>query len=136
MSLAAASAVLNVAGSIFGGQAERKAAKRKAAFQRSQVIRQRDYGLEDNRLSSNALQSQIMASAGASGVRTSSGSVQSVKSDEMLKSGRRRERILAGSEAELKMIAMNLKSEKSAANIDMISGIANAGTSYFGGSSG
>jgi len=136
MSLAAAAAVLNVAGSYFGGKAKKKAAKRKAAFQRSQVIRQRDYGIEDNRLSRNALQSQIMASAGASGVRTSSGSVQSVKSDEMLKSGRRRERILAGSEAELKMIAMNLKSEKSAANIDMISGIANAGTSYFGGSSG
>ena len=133
MSLALAAFGLKAAGSIFGGLSARKAAKRKAAFQKKQVLMQRGYALEDLGLSSTALQSKIMAGAGARGIRTTSGSVRAVQSDEMLKSGRRRERILAGSEMELKAIAMNLKSEKQAATVGAIMGVADSATSYYGG---
>lgn len=133
MSAQAVAIGVELVGSLIGGNAAKQDAKRKAAFQRSQVLRKRGYDIEDNKFSSNDLQSRIMSSAGASGVRGSSGSVQSVKSDEMLKSGRRRERILAGSEAELQMIAMNLKSEKKSANLDMAMAVGDAATSYYGG---
>ena len=76
MSLALAAFGLKAAGSIFGGLSARKAAKRKAAFQKKQVLMQRGYALEDLSLSASSLQSQIMAGAGASGVRTTSGSVK------------------------------------------------------------
>jgi len=135
MGLFAVAAGLKMAGTIFGGISARKNAKRKAAFQRMQVQKQRDYALEDLSLSASSLQSQIMAGAGAGGVRTTSGSVKEVQSDEMLKSGRRRERILAGSEMELKSIAMNLKSEKQAATVGTLTSLASTQMdveSYYG----
>jgi hypothetical protein len=123
---------LQAVGSLIGGISERKAAKRRAAFQRRQITMQRDYALEDLRLSSMGLQSQIMASAGASGVRTSSGNVRATQADELLKESRRAARIMAGSEMELEAIASNLKTEKRAATTGTLMDLASIGVSYYG----
>lgn len=123
---------MQAVGSLLGGSAKKKSAKRQAKFQRQQVTMQRDYALEDLRLSSMGLQSQLMANAGASGVRSSSGNVMSTKADELLKERRRTERILAGSEMELEAIASNLKSEKQSATLGTAMNLASIGTSYYG----
>lgn len=131
MSLFAFATGVKIAGSLIGGQSK----KRRARKQFSRAVRRTRQDVEIARKNLTRQEQQyfssLEASVGATGVRTTSGSVAEIKQSEMEKNILRREAILQQEQRAIQDAAEQKKSVTSAANFNMFSSIVDAGLGYF-----
>lgn len=116
-----------ILGGLFGSRSKKKAAKRRFRRQVKRIKRESRQQQEDLLSQTLRLQGSIMASMGATGARTTSGSFARIREHESGKMVLRRGRILEAEKEAIAEAAAGKKAAIKAANYEMFGAILSAG---------